>query len=214
MLSAPTLPLTVQGSGATAVGFQISAAPSAPGVATAAVVVRTDIPGRTDHSLQLGVLGLPDGVRATPDMIDLGSNPINTTTLGQEVHLSNCGTAALGFSNARIEGADALDFAIVQQPSSSTIDPAGTASWLIVLQAHSNGVKLSTFKVDYDGGTASVDLQGEGLGDLGKDGGGRASYYACSTGRSSAPWPVAIALALVLRRRARRTTAPRSSASA
>lgn len=202
MLSAPTLPLSVLGSGATQVQFQISAAPSGPGVATAEVVVRTDIPGRSDHPLQLSVLGVPAGVAATPDMIDLGSNPVNTTTLGQEVHLSNCGTAALGFSNARIEGGDALDFAIVQQPSSSMIEPAGMASWLIVLQAHKVGVKQSTFKVDYDGGTASVALQGEGLGDLGR-GTGRGSYYACAAGRPAALWPVAIALLVLRRRRAR-----------
>ncbi|HMG25064.1 MAG TPA: choice-of-anchor D domain-containing protein, partial [Kofleriaceae bacterium] len=203
-LAAPALPLTVQGAGATPVKFQITAAPDAAATATAAVVVHTDIPSGTDHTLHLSVQGLPAGVTATPDMVDLGSNPINTTTIGQEVHLSNCNDAPTAFSNPRIEGDDALDFAIVQQPSSPMIAAAGRATWLIVLQAHSVGVKQASFAVDYDGGTASVAIQGEGLGEH-EAGTSRGSYYACSTGRPSALWPVGLAaLAALLRRRRRR----------
>lgn len=202
-VSTPTLPLSVLGAGATQVQFQIAAGPTAPGDASATATLHTDIPGRPDHDVQLHVLGLAAGVAATPDAIDLGSNPVNTTTLGQSVYLSNCGAAPIGFGNARIEGGDALDFAIVQQPSAATIEPAGQAGWLIVLQAHSIGVKQATFKVDHDGGTALVALQGEGLGDLGAGTGGRGSYYACAAGRPAALWPAVIALALVLRRRAR-----------
>lgn len=199
----PALPLTVQGAGANQVKFQVTATPPGEGVSTTAVVVKTDIPNAADRTLHLSVQGLPPGVTATPAIIDLGSNPINTTTIGQQVHLSNCGTSPIAFTNARIEGPDALDFAIVQQPSSPTISPAGLASWLIVLQAHSVGPKQASFAVDYDGGTASIAIAGEGLGDLGPSGGGRGSYYACSTGHPAALWPLAIALALVLRRRRR-----------
>lgn len=201
-LTAPALPLKVQGAGATPVKFQITAAPDAAGAGAADVVVHTDIPGGADHTLQLTVQGLPAGVTATPESIDLGSNPVNTTTIGQDVHLSNCGTAPVAYSNARLEGGDALDFAIVQQPTSPTIAPAGRASWLVVLQAHSVGVKQTTFAVDYEGGTASVDIQGEGLGDI-EPGANRGSYYACSTGRAASLWPLLAALALLLRRRRR-----------
>jgi MYXO-CTERM domain-containing protein len=76
--------------------------------------------------------------------------------------------------------------------------------WLIVLQAHTVGPKQASFAVDYDGGTASIELDGEGLGDLGAGDGGRGSYYACSTGQPTALWPLAFVLGLVLRRRARR----------
>jgi hypothetical protein len=80
---------------------------------------------------------------------------------------------------------------------------------LVVLQAHSKGTKQASFAVDYDGGSAMIPLTGEGAvatgGDGGSDGhgdtpGGRASYYACSTGHPSALWPVALVL-LGLRRR-------------
>jgi hypothetical protein len=206
-VSGPAMPVKVLGAGASQVRFSVVAMPTEVGVATAPLVLHTDIPRAKDHTLQLSVLGLPPGISATPESIDLGSNPLNTTTLGQEVHLSNCTGAPIGFSNARIEGGDALDFAIVQQPSSAMIASAGRATWLIVLQAHSVGVKQSTFKVDHDGGTASIAIVGEGLGDLGK---GRASYYACAAGRPSALWPIAIALIGVVRRRRRRPAASRA----
>ena len=51
--------------------------------------------------------------------------------------------------------------------------------------------------------SASIPLQGEGLGDLGEVS-HRGSYYACSIGRPAAWWPLAVALILVLRRRRRR----------
>ena len=201
-VAAPKLPVAVQGAGATQVHFQVTAAPTAAATAAADVVVHTDIPGGADHTLHLAVQGLPPGVTATPGAIDLGSNPINTTTIGQEVHLSNCGSAPIGFRNPRIEGGDALDFAIVQQPTAPMIAPAGHVSWLIVLQAHTVGVKQAKFAVDHDGGTASVDLQGEGLGDRAEST-GRGSYYACSAGGPAGLWPLGVALALVLGRRRR-----------
>jgi MYXO-CTERM domain-containing protein len=201
-VTVPTLPVAVLGAGANQVQFQVTAAPLVEGITDSTVTLQTDIPMATERTLTLRVQGLPDGVSATPERLDLGSPRIDTTTIGQEAHLSNCGTAPIAFSNARIEGPDAGEFAIVQQPSSSTIAPGTTASWLIVLHAGSVGPKQATFVVDHDGGTASVPLEGEGLGDV-ADGPGRGSYYACSTGNASTLWPVAIALALVWRRRRR-----------
>ena len=206
-VSSATLPLTVEGDGATTVTLQVTAAPTSAGVAAADVVVHTDIPHGVDHVLHLSVEGLPAGITATPATIELGSHPINTTTIGKPVNLSNCSAAAITFRNARLEGADPLDFAIVAEPAMSTIMPVGHASWLIVLQAHSTGLKQATFAVDYDGGTASFALQGEGLDPSVPPPPGasaaRGSYYACASGRPSSLWPVAVAL-LALRRRRRR----------
>src|SRR6185295_16675154 len=90
------------------------------------------------------------------------------------------------------------DFTIVDQPTASTIALGSNASWLVVLQAHSQGPKQASFAVDYDGGSAMIPLTGEGVGatdgggggggndDDGDTPGGRASYYACSTGKPSA----------------------------
>ncbi|HSN27376.1 MAG TPA: MYXO-CTERM sorting domain-containing protein, partial [Kofleriaceae bacterium] len=112
--------------------------------------------------------------------------------------------------NARIEGPDAADFAIVQQPANAMIQPTQSASWLVVLQAHSVGPKQASFVVDYDGGTATVALAGEGLGDTGSGSGGAGgekSYYTCAVGGSGAAWPFAAALLVVIRRRRRRSSA-------
>lgn len=202
IVSMPALPVGVQGAGANQVRFTASASPAVEGVAMAPLTLRTDIPGSASHSLNLIVQGLPVGVTATPTEIDLGSLPVNTTGLAQTAHLSNCSGSPIAFSNARIEGDDASEFTIVQAPSNPMIQPAGTASWLIVLTTHTVGPKQARFAVDFEGGTASIALLGEGLGDL-PDAPGRGSYYACATGRPTALWPIALALALLLRRRRR-----------
>jgi hypothetical protein len=196
-VAAPPLPAAVSGGGGSNLVFQVTAAPTVAGAVTATTVVHTDIPHGTDHTVALGVLGLPVGVTATPDSIDLGSHELNTTTIGQEAQLSNCGASSIAFSNARIEGRDASEFAIVAAPPSSTISPNGLVTWLIVLQAHSVGTKQAVFAVDHDGGTETIDLLGEGMSP------GRGSYYACSAGRPVALWPLALAL-IALRRRGRR----------
>jgi MYXO-CTERM domain-containing protein len=132
-----------------------------------------------------------------------------STTIGQSVHLSNCDDAPAAFSNARIEGADAGEFAIVSTPDIATIAPNGKASWLIVLSTKSVGLKHAEFVVDYDGGTARTALDGEGLGDdvIAEPGGpvDEISYYSCSAGYStSRGWPLVLVLGIVLRRRRRR----------
>jgi uncharacterized protein (TIGR03382 family) len=210
-LAAPPLPANVQGQGLNDVMFTVTAAPTAAGHQVSTMMVDTDIPGGTPHMINLAVDGLTAGVSATPESVDFGSNPIQTTTIGQEVHLSNCSTTAITAMNARIEGTDAADFAIVQQPDSATIQPSANASWLVVLQPHSTGPKEASFVVDYDGGTAMVPLAGEGLGDMtgsGSNGGGEKSYYSCAAAGTSTAWPLAfVALALTVRRR--RARAPR-----
>lgn len=206
-LTAPTLPATVQGAGANQVMFTVTAAPTAEGHQVATMMVDTDIPGGAPHMINLAVDALPAGVSATPEALDFGSNPVQTTTIGQEVQLSNCSGGPITATNARIEGTDAADFAIVQTPDATMIDPTHNAAWLVVLQAHTAGPKEASFVVDYDGGTASVPLAGEGLGDLTGSGDGgvdETSYYACSAGGAGGAWPLAlVAVALTMRRRRR-----------
>ena len=184
--------------------FTIKAAPTAPGPATASTVVHTDMPQAPDVTVNLAVLGLPAGVTATPELADLGFKHINATTIGQELHLSNCKTAPVAFANARLEGPNADEFVIVQQPSSAMIAPSEHATWLVVMTARTIGTKNATFRVDYDGVTAEVPLTGEGVGDPVPHPPDRGSYYACSTGGPGALGPVGLAIGLALRRRRRR----------
>jgi hypothetical protein len=198
----PTLPVDVQGLGATMVSFDVSAAPVVAGLAQSKITLGTDIPGGVTHDITVDVEGLDPGVGATPVDLDLGSQPVDTTTIGQMATLTNCTPAGVTFSNPRIEGPDASEFAIVSQPPNLAVDANASATWLIVLTAHSRGLKSATFSVDYDGGTTSVALEGEGLAPPGP---GRKSYYACNVGDASpfAVWPIAIALVTIFRRRRR-----------
>lgn len=207
-VSAPALPTTLLGSGANTKMLSIATAPTEVGPATASLTVTTDIPGAMPRTLELKATGLTAGVSATPPEIDLGPAPINTTTIGQAVEITNCSTTPAVLANPRIEGADAADFAIVQQPN-LMVPANASASWLIVAQPHSVGNKSATFAVDHAGGTATVALNADGLGEpTGPDptaSDPRKSYYACSTGRPSASAPLVLALgALLLRRRRRR----------
>jgi MYXO-CTERM domain-containing protein len=79
------------------------------------------------------------------------------------------------------------------------------------MSTNTPGVKHAELVINYEGGTARVMLDGEGLGDTTdgdpSDPAGPAdprSYYTCSTGTGSAGWPLAIALFVIGVRRRRR----------
>ncbi|MBL0217870.1 MAG: choice-of-anchor D domain-containing protein [Myxococcales bacterium] len=196
---APPLPAVLLGSGANTKTLAISIAPTAVGPATSSLTVTTDIPGGMPRTLELKAEGLTAGVSATPAELDLGPTAVNSTTIGQEVELTNCSSTAAVLSNPRLEGTDAGDFAIVQQPS-LMVAANGSAKWLIVAQPHSVGSKSAMFSVDHDGGTATVLLNADGTGDpVGTDPGTTdvSSYYTCSSGGSSGSWPVVLVLGLL-----------------
>lgn len=203
-LAAPTLPATVQGAGATTLAFDVTAAPTEPGYATSTMTITTDIPGAAPREVHLAATGLAAGVTPTPAELYLGSLAVETTGIGEKLELSNCTATPVAISNARIEGRDAADFAIVAQPEGGMLAANATAAWLVILSPRSVGPKEATFLVDHDGGTATVSLTGEGLGaDITGGGSGPASYYACSTGTPSALWPLALAFGLLALRRRR-----------
>lgn len=207
-VATPALPATLQGAGANSQTLMFTTAPTAVGPATSTVTVTTDIPNATPRALELSVTGLTAGVSATPLELDLGPSPIGKPTIGQEISVTNCATAPAELTNPRIEGDNADDFAIVQSPN-LMLGANDTVSWLVIANPHSTGSKSAVFMVDHAGGTASVMLNADGLGDpVGPDpsvSDGRASYYACSTGRATASLPIGLALAALLIRRRRRT---------
>jgi uncharacterized protein (TIGR03382 family) len=199
-LVAPAFPAGVKGSGGTA-SFEVRALPTAVGVLRSTIDVATDIPGSATRTINLSAIALGEGVTGTPDVLDLGQHPIDMTTIGQEIAVANCTTSTANLANPRIEGLDAASFAIVQQPTTSALAANGVAKWLVVFAPRTVGDKMATFSVDYEGGTTSVTLIGEGIGAL--VGGGPKGYYACSAAGASALWPIGLAL-LMLRRRRRR----------
>ncbi len=202
-LANPLLPVDIQGSGASSYRFDVTVAPTAPGPVSSPLTVVTNIPDAPRREVRLSAIALAAGVSPYPDRLDLGSQPLDTTTIGQPVNLVNCAATATGFGTARIEGPDATSFAIVSQPMTSTIAPNGLATWLVVMTVRDPGPKFATLVIPHDGGLATVALEGEGLTPavLGED--GPASYYDCSTGGHDLPWPLGIAVLVVLRRRRR-----------
>lgn len=203
-LSAPALPATVQGAGANNVAFTVTAAPTTIGRVSSTFDLTTDIPNGTPKTIEVSVEGLPAGVSGTPALLDFGSAEPDTTSIGQPVNVSNCNTTPVTTMNPRIEGANASEFAIVANPPSATIEAAGTASWLVISTIDTPGLKDAQFVVDYDGGTVTIPLAAEGLGEGVLDDGldVRPSYYACSTGGPAGAAPITLAfLGLWLRRR-------------
>ena len=79
-----------------------------------------------------------------------------------------------------------------------------------MLSTDEPGLKHAEFAVDYDGGTARVPLDGEGLRENvivdPTDPAEEISYYTCSAGGSppSRVWPFVLALGIALRSRRRR----------
>ena len=206
-VTTPALPATLQGSAANTQTLVVSTSPIAVGAVTSTVTVTTDIPNSAPRVLDLGVTGLTAGVSATPAELDLGPTMVNIPTIGQKVSVTNCSTSPADLTNPRIEGENAADFAIVQAPS-LMLGPNDTASWLVIANPHSVGSKSAQFSVDHAGGTASVLLNADGVGEPGGDpgpGDGRPSYYTCSAGTATDSWPIGLALgALLVRRRRRR----------
>lgn len=208
-LAAPALPATVAASGGNQVTFDLTAAPTAAGPLTTTVMIETDIPADAPHPITVSATGLAAGTTATPSALDLGRSPLDTTTIGQPILVTNCSANALAFTAAHIDGSDAGEFAIVAEPPGGMIAADASAQWLVVLSAHSAGVKTAMFSVETADGTSStVALAGEGLAEgsgAGSDAAsGERNYYSCSVGdEASGLAPLVIALALRVRRRRR-----------
>ncbi len=203
-VTSPALPVGVTGSGGSMLAFDVTVAPTEPGIATSLLTVTTDIPAAGPRELRLSATALAEGVSGTPDVLDFGSQALEATTIGQEVAVANCTATTTTLANARLEGEGATNFAIVQQPSSAMLPASGVAKWLVVFTPHAVGPTEATFSIDHDGGTTSIMLVGEGLGDdlTGDGDGGPPSYYSCNTGGASSML-IAIGFVFVLRRRKR-----------
>jgi hypothetical protein len=198
----PAVPAAVSALGANQITFDVVAAPVDVGLGSSTLAIATDIPGAAPRLLQLLVHSLATGVGATPEAADLGSLPVDTTTLGQPIDITNCTANPLTLLAAHIDGVDAPEFAIVMTPQSSTVAPTSSARYLVVLQPRSIGQKHAELVIEHDQGTTIIPLDGDGLGSGVHP--GDTSYYACSTGGSGgalAAWPVLLVIVLRLRRR-------------
>lgn len=207
-LTAPALPANIAGGGTSKITLDLGVAPTDTGPLTSTITIATDIPGGAPRTLELSATGLTAGVSATPGELDLGPTDVNKTTIGQAIELSNCSSTPAELSNPRLEGEHPDDFAIVQA-GNLVLGANGSSQFLVVAVPHSVGHTSAVFAVDHPGGTVSVLLGADGLGESTGGGdepsGGKASYYACSAGGHDprGALPIGLALALVWRRRRR-----------
>jgi hypothetical protein len=200
-------PTAIQGNANSTATFSITVTPTEAGSATSTLTVDTDIPaGSSSQTITLAVLGLAPGVTASPAMVDLGTANVGATSAGGMVTLTNCGSAALTLQPPSILGADSGDFLVVLPPASTTLAAGASASYVVAMQAHADGTRQATLELDYTGGSATVELIGDGQGGGSDDTDtGEKSYYSCSSSGGGAGGGCMIALAaLALGRRRRR----------
>lgn len=174
--------------------------PLVPGDFDDAIALSTNVPNKPTTEVQLHGIGLAAGIAATPDVVHFGEAAVKTTTSIKEVQFTNCGTGDLAFSRAYITGPNALEFTLIGTHPAKTLKPTESETFMVVMQPDSNGLKTAKLMIEHDQGVTTADLDGTAEGGSEKE---RETYYACSTGRGAALWPIALAL-LVLRRRRRR----------
>lgn len=199
-----TLPKTLSGNhtGPSAT-VRVSLTPTAAGEFRDAVALTSDVPNTPTTEVQVRGIGLSAGISATPNVVHFGTAAMGTTTSIQEVQLTNCGTTDLAFESAQIIGMSASEFTLIGTNPARTLAPTESETFMVVMQPESPGVKVAQLVLQHSGGTTTADLDGTGDGEV--DTKDRETYYACSTGRGTAAWPIMLALLVVTaRRRSRR----------
>jgi MYXO-CTERM domain-containing protein len=174
-------------------------APTAPGEFRDTFVVSSDVPNKPSTEVQLHGVALAAGIAATPNVVHFGTTAPGTTTSIKEIQLTNCGSGDLMLSGASITGAYASEFTLIGANPPRTLLSTESEVFTVVMQPDSGGFKTAQLVIQHSEGATTVDLDGTGDGGSPKD---RETYYACSTGRGAALWPIALAL-LALRRRRR-----------
>lgn len=189
-----------------AVNFTASVTPTTVADLSGFVTVTTDIPNETPRKIVLTAKGLPDGITPTPTALDLGSVSIGASSPGQTVVVTNCSATPLSLLESVITGKNKDDFQIVVPPTTTTVEPGKSVSYVIIASPVNAGERTATLEVRHDSGTVEVPLLGNGTGEpiddrVPED----SSYYSCSTGGGAAGlWPLGV-LVLVVWRRRRRT---------
>jgi MYXO-CTERM domain-containing protein len=181
--------------------------PTAPGDPTGTLTIGHDIPNTQPLTIALSAHVLQSGITPTPDPpIHFGTVTTGLFSSEQEVDVTNCSGAALDIRSWHVEGGSPTEFVLSSsQPSIPGMLPSTqTIKLHLVMAPTSNGPKTGMFMLDYADGThTSILVDGTGMGsDTGGSGSERETYYACSTGRPGAAWPIGLVL-LALRRRRR-----------
>jgi uncharacterized protein (TIGR03382 family) len=190
-----------------AVNFTASVTPTSAADLAGTVTVTTDIPNEAPRTIALTAKGLPDGITPTPTSLDLGSVSIGATSPGQTVVVTNCSAAPLSLLESVITGTHADDFQIVVPPTTTTVEPGSSVSYVIVTSPVNTGERTATLEIRHDSGTVTIPLLGNGTGEpIDERIAEESSYYSCSSSSGAGAfvvWPFGALVALLWRRRKR-----------
>ena len=197
-------PFDLRGGGGTT-SVRITASPTAAGIATGAMVLATDIPGEPTRTVQLSATAIAAGVGAAPAEFDFGSMLVNEPTTVQRFALANCSGGPLTISSITLDGPDAVDFRVVEQPPAGSIAVGNSTSFPVEMRPRTSGSKQATLVVTHSAGVTEIPLVGDGflppqpIEEVG-------TYYACSssTAGNAGLLLCGLVAGLALRRRRRR----------
>jgi hypothetical protein len=194
------LPRTLAGNhtGASAT-VRVTLAPNEPGDFRDAVALTSNVPNKPTTEVQLHGVAIADGIAATPDLVHFGTTAPGSTTAIKEVQLTNCGMTELMFNSATITGDSAGEFTLIGANPPRALMPTESELFMVVMQPDTAGFKTAQLVIEHGAGTTIAVLDGTAEGDGNNK--ERETYYACSTGRGGALWPIAFALLLLRRRR-------------
>ncbi len=163
------------------------------------LVLATTSPTSPSFELPMIAQPLDEGVSATKEL-SLGIAEIDGRSDAQAVKVTNCSDAPIMIMDEpRFIGANAADFNLIRAFQPTLIARAETIQIDVVFEPQGPGQRTAEMVIDFTGGTTSVALVGDALGEID----GRDTYYACSTGGDGA-WPLGVVVIVIARRRRRR----------
>jgi hypothetical protein len=142
---------------------------------------------------------------ASPAMVPFGTTKVATPTSPKTVVIANCTGHDLMVTGVNVVGPDQSSFLIVSPDSTHLTGPLPNTqqqAYAIIMLPTSHGRQDAQLQIDYDmAPSTTVPLQG----DAEIQNNARETYYACGVGGgAAAPWPIALALGWLARRRRRR----------
>ena len=170
------------------------------------LVWTTDVDGQEGVTTRVVASFLQDGGAITPQLIDFGGITVGGTAPTRLVRIQNCGTEPITLVPPMFApGGEFLDVSTTPLPAS--LAPLQLATRQIGFTPRQRGPRIAALTVASSKGPLLVQLRGDGLVDPARTR-DTTSFYACSaTGPASAAPLVLTLLALVGRRRRRRSGA-------
>lgn len=142
----------------------VTFSPQTAGSKTASLVL-TDNTTAGTHQVALAGVGTLQGISISPATIDFLTQLVNTTSPAISVIVGNTGSTTLTLSSVALNGANAGDFNFTPPNGPVVIASHGSVSFPVSFAPGSQGKKVASIDVAYDGPQSpqSVPLKGTGV---------------------------------------------------